>query len=105
MKSIFKLFSALCLFATATSFAQEAVTTPLRYTDSNKGKFYIYWGGNRGYFTDSDIRFRGKDYDFTLENELLNLFYWVKYSKVWCCITSASCYPLPIAIIRSQIII
>ncbi|MGL4582730.1 MAG: hypothetical protein ACRCVU_07085 [Flavobacterium sp.] len=68
MKSIFKLFSALCLFATATSFAQEAVTTPLRYTDSNKGKLYIYWGGNRGYFTDSDIRFRGKDYDFTLEN-------------------------------------
>lgn len=68
MKSIFKLFSALCLFATATSFAQEAVTTPLRYTDSNKGKFYIYWGGNRGYFTDSDIRFRGEGYDFTLEN-------------------------------------
>ncbi|MCC9041569.1 hypothetical protein LNQ81_02435 [Myroides sp. M-43] len=68
MKCIFKLFTAICLLATATSFAQEAVTTPLRYTDSNKGKFYIYWGGNRGYFTNSDIRFRGDDYDFTLEN-------------------------------------
>lgn len=68
MKNIFKLFVALCLFATASGFAQDAVTTPLRYTDSNKGKFYIYWGGNRGYYTNSDIRFRGADYDFTLEN-------------------------------------
>lgn len=68
MRHIFKLFTAFCLFATATSFAQEAVTTPLRYTASNKGKFYIYWGGNRGYFTNSDIRFRGADYDFTLES-------------------------------------
>lgn len=48
--------------------AQETSTTPMKYTDSNKGKFYIYWGGNRGYFTNSDIRFQGADYDFTLEN-------------------------------------
>jgi hypothetical protein len=68
MKGIFKLFSALCLFATATSFAQEGVTTPLRYTESNKGKVYIYWGGNRGYFSNSDIRFRGDDYDFVLQS-------------------------------------
>ncbi len=56
-----------CL-ATWSSFGQEITTTPTRYTDSNKGKFYIYWGGNRGYYTNSDIRFRGADYDFTLEN-------------------------------------
>ncbi|MDM1398484.1 hypothetical protein [Myroides odoratimimus] len=68
MKYIFKLFAAICLLATATSFAQEGVTTPLRYTDSNKGKFYIYWGGNRGTFSNSDIRFRGDDYDFILQN-------------------------------------
>lgn len=51
-----------------TLFAQELTTTPLKYTASNKGKFYIYWGGNRGYFTNSDIRFRGTDYDFTIDN-------------------------------------
>lgn len=46
--------------------AQENTTTPVKYTASNKGKFYVYWGGNRGYFTNSDIRFKGADYDFTL---------------------------------------
>ncbi len=36
------------------------------YTAHNKGKFYFYWGGNRDYFTKSDIRFQGDNYDFTL---------------------------------------
>jgi len=31
-----------------------------------KDQFYIYWGYNRGWYTDSDIRFHGHDYDFTL---------------------------------------
>lgn len=35
---------------------------------NNKNKIYVYWGGNRGYFTRSDIHFRGSDYDFTLDN-------------------------------------
>lgn len=68
MKHISTLLAAIGLLITSLSFAQEAVTTPMRYTASNKGKFYIYWGGNRGYYTKSDIRFRGEDYDFTLEN-------------------------------------
>lgn len=51
-----------------TGIAQEAITTPAKYTDSNKGKIYLYWGGNRGYLTNSDIRFKGADYDFTLED-------------------------------------
>lgn len=37
-----------------------------KYTAHNKGKFYFYWGGNRDYFTKSDIRFQGNGYDFTL---------------------------------------
>ena len=37
-------------------------------TDHNKGDFYFYWGWNRGWFSDSDIHFRGNDYDFNLEN-------------------------------------
>lgn len=42
--------------------------TPEAYTAHNKGKFYVYWGWNRGYFSNSDIHFQGKDYDFTIYN-------------------------------------
>ena len=34
---------------------------------SRKGDLYLYWGWNRGWFTDSDINFKGDDYDFTLD--------------------------------------
>lgn len=67
MKSILKLLSILCFVGTTTaSTAQEVTTTPMRYTASNKGKFYVYWGGNRGYYTKSDIHFKGDNYDFTV---------------------------------------
>ncbi|WP_396151572.1 hypothetical protein [Flavobacterium sp.] len=46
--------------------AQEAPVAPEKYTAHNKGKFYIFWGGNREDYSKSDIRFKGKDYDFTL---------------------------------------
>jgi hypothetical protein len=36
------------------------------YTANNKGKWFIYWGGNGANFSKSDIRFQGEDYDFTL---------------------------------------
>lgn len=39
-----------------------------KYTSGNKGKIVISWGGNRGYYTKSDIRFRGEGYDFTLHD-------------------------------------
>lgn len=68
MNKLYKVLTALLLLVTTSILAQETTTSPLRYTANNKGKFYIYWGGNRGYFTNSDIRFRGADYDFTLEN-------------------------------------
>lgn len=38
------------------------------YTKSNKGKFFVSWGGNRAKFSDSDIHFRGPGYDFTLSD-------------------------------------
>lgn len=38
------------------------------YTAHNKGKFFIFWGGNRESYSKSDIHFTGKDYDFTLSN-------------------------------------
>jgi hypothetical protein len=33
-----------------------------------KGKSFIYWGWNRGWFTNSDLHFEGDNYDFTLYN-------------------------------------
>ena len=56
-----------CIFS-QYSFSQETVENPEKYTAHNKGKFYIFWGGNRESFSKSDIRFKGADYDFTLHN-------------------------------------
>ena len=51
------------------SFAQDVVTTTTeRYTAHNKGKFFIYWGGNRESYSHSDINFTGDGYNFTLYN-------------------------------------
>jgi hypothetical protein len=46
--------------------AQDTLVKPEKYTAHNKGKFYVFWGGNRGYFTDSDIHFTGDDHNFTI---------------------------------------
>lgn len=64
-----KLYIILLFFSfTWTALAQNLSTEPIRYTASNKGKIYFYWGGNRANYTNSDIRFKGEDYDFTLED-------------------------------------
>ncbi len=34
----------------------------------NKGKIYILWGWNNGWYSNSDINFTGDNYDFTLDN-------------------------------------
>lgn len=65
MKSIHILLTLLVIGFSAKAQTQEDFQ---KYTDSNKGKVYIYWGGNRGYYSSSDIRFQGADYDFTLNN-------------------------------------
>ncbi|HKO76397.1 MAG TPA: hypothetical protein VJU52_04235 [Flavobacterium sp.] len=58
----------LILFISINSFAQNDSIKKERYTAHNKGKFTISWGGNRGYFTDSDITFKGDNYNFTIDN-------------------------------------
>ncbi|WBX74663.1 hypothetical protein PG913_05685 [Tenacibaculum pacificus] len=35
---------------------------------TNKGKFFAYWGWNWSSYSDSDIRFKGDNYDFTLSD-------------------------------------
>ena len=67
MKTLHKLFVAgSILIASLSTQAQEV--TPSLYTANNKGKFYIYWGANRGYYSSSDIHFKGDDFDFTVHN-------------------------------------
>jgi len=39
-----------------------------KYTASNKGKFFISWGGNRASYSKSDISFKGTHYDFTIKD-------------------------------------
>ncbi len=62
MKKIILCFLAILSFANL--FAQDIVSE--KYTAHNKGKWFVFWGGNRDNFTKSDIRFTGKNYDFTL---------------------------------------
>ena len=50
-----KVFFLLLLAVVGSTQAQE------RYTEKNKGKFFLFWGGNRGYYNNSDITFRGDD--------------------------------------------
>lgn len=35
---------------------------------SKKGEFYVFWGWNRSMYSNSDIHFKGDNYDFTLYN-------------------------------------
>ena len=56
----------LLSFVLNKTYSQEQ--EPDKYTASNKGKIFVYWGGNRGNFTDSDITFKGKNYNFRLND-------------------------------------
>ena len=60
-----QLVHFIFLLTITVSFAQEPIKKE-QYTAHNKGKFFIYWGGNRDNFTKSNIRFSGDDYDFTI---------------------------------------
>tara|TARA_B110000971_G_C20019058_1_gene505379 strand:+ start:60 stop:410 length:351 start_codon:yes stop_codon:yes gene_type:complete len=52
------------------SFSQEKNTEDVKKAEknTNKGKFFFYWGWNRANFSVSDIHFTGDNYDFTLRN-------------------------------------
>ena len=54
--------------------AQHSTDTLLSAPKSRKPvkRFYIYWGWNRAWYSDSDIRFTGTDYNFTLDNVAAN---------------------------------
>jgi hypothetical protein len=66
-----KTLTIVLTFISITIFAQtdNLIDLPIqkeKYTANNKGKIFIYWGGNRAFYSNSDIQFKGVDYDFTL---------------------------------------
>ncbi|MFV8376662.1 hypothetical protein [Flavobacterium sp. LB1P71] len=68
MKHFF-LYSAFSIIIfSINASAQEQIKLQNKYTAHNKGKFFVSWGGNRDNYTKSDVTFRGKDYNFTLDD-------------------------------------
>ena len=68
MKNIL-LYAAFFAFGLInTVSAQGDIKIQDKYTAHNKGKFFVSWGGNRDSYTKSDLTFKGKDYNFTLDN-------------------------------------
>ncbi len=64
MKHKNTLLLTIVLLGTASSFAQTTLSTPK--PKGNKGKFYFFWGYNRGLYTKSNLHLYGENYDFTL---------------------------------------
>jgi hypothetical protein len=67
LKLKYYICSLFIILFSLNASAQNVEETK-RYTASNKGKFFISWGGNRGAYSKSDIRFKGNGYDFTIKD-------------------------------------
>ncbi|PWB20701.1 hypothetical protein [Flavobacterium sp. HTF] len=65
MKTKFLFFFLACVSLNA--FAQDEIPVQ-KYTAHNKGKFFVSWGGNRESYSKSDVTFKGKDYNFRVDN-------------------------------------
>ena len=66
MNKRFYIFPLLAFLLTTQSFAQDIA--PKVEEENQKGKMYIFWGWNRGWYSNSDIHFTGDNYDFTLND-------------------------------------
>lgn len=44
----------------------DSLFTFLKFQPQNKGKMYFYWGYNRAAYSNSDIKFKGRDFDYEL---------------------------------------
>ena len=56
------------LFLSTQTYSQVTKSENYKYAKINKGKVFIFWGGNRANYSKSDINFRGNGYNFTLNN-------------------------------------
>ena len=53
------------LLISTTLFSQEVTQKEVK---GNKGKMFVYWGWNRANYSNSDIHFKGSNYDFVLKD-------------------------------------
>ena len=62
------LLAFLFVFMGITTFAQSSTEPQSSWggVSERKGQNYFYWGYNRGFYSRSDINFKGADYNFTL---------------------------------------
>jgi hypothetical protein len=60
-----KITVQLCLIVL---FSTTIARLNAQNATSRKGNLYMYWGWNQARYTDSDLHFKGNNYDFTLEN-------------------------------------
>lgn len=65
MKSNLHTVILLISIINFSAFSQDI--DPIKYTSSNKGKIFVSWGGNRASFSNSDIHFKGENYNFTIK--------------------------------------
>lgn len=57
----------ICILSNSNLTAQDVARVD--YNKPNKkGKMYVFWGWNLSFYSNSDISFRGDNYDFTLDN-------------------------------------
>lgn len=64
------LILVLILLSNLSLFSQTKDSVNLKYTQKNKGKFFVSWGGNRDNYSKSDITFKGENYNFTVDNAI-----------------------------------
>lgn len=65
MKAIFYA----CLFLSIQGFSQsESATNLFNQLGTRQGQGYIYWGYNRAFYDESDIHFKGSNFNFTLHD-------------------------------------
>lgn len=57
-----KVLLGFLLLVTTFSISQE------KEKESNKGKMFVFWGWNRASYSNSDIHFKGANYDFILSD-------------------------------------
>lgn len=69
---VFKTFASISLVALSLTLPSialaEDVADKAEIGNHQKGSWYAFWGWNRGSYSDSDVRFEGDDYDFTIKN-------------------------------------
>lgn len=68
MKTTISFSALLFICVSWSTFAQNDTISKERYTAHNKGKFTVSWGGNREKYSQSDIHFKGDEYNFVVQS-------------------------------------